>query len=272
MAEFATPGSRLSYTLQPEEDGQGLIFDLMSSANQNQWELIDPVGEAVFGPVSADNPGSRDQGPIPLADGLYSLTFWNTNNELRDWFFQVSSAGAIIDVPEGCAACSALDVVFTFDTSVSMNPVNQAMCDLTADLVQALADDGIPISSRFWGISDEGVATCLTSNVMTELGTAVPGTPPPWMTSLDQCEDGLAGPSENWGPAAAVVSALAPWDEDAVRLLIPVVDEGSYCGDPVNELDIESVYFARQIAAQNDVVVSPLLPTSHPIRCAPWPV
>ncbi|MEE4640090.1 MAG: putative Ig domain-containing protein, partial [Wenzhouxiangella sp.] len=264
VAEFLTPGSRLSYTVQPENDGQDLIFDLMSSASQNRWELIDPVGEAVFGPVNADNATTRDQGPIPLADGVYTLTFSNSENELRDWYFQVARSGAIIDVPEGCAACSALDVVFTFDTSPSMDPVNQAMCDITEELVQALADDGIPISSRFWGISDEGVATCLTSNVMTELGTAVPGTPPTEMTALDQCEDGLAGPRENWGPAAAVVAGLAPWDEDAVRLLIPVVDEGSYCGDPVNDLDIESVYYARQIAAQNDVVVSPLLPTIAP--------
>ncbi len=264
VTEFSTPGSRLSYTIQPEDDGQDLIFDLMSSASQNRWELIDPVGEAVFGPVNADNSTTRDQGPIPLADGLYTLTFSNSANELRDWFFRVARSGAIVDVPEGCAACSALDVVFTFDTSPSMDPVNQAMCDITSELVQVLADDGIPISSRFWGISDEGVATCLTSNVMTELGTTVPGSPPPWMTSLDQCEDGLAGPRENWGPAAAVVSGLAPWDEDAVRLLIPVVDEGSYCGDPVNDFDIESVYYARQIAAQNDVVVSPLLPTIAP--------
>jgi len=264
VTEFQTPGSRLSYTIQPDDDGQGLIFDLMSSANQNQWELIDPVGEAVFGPAIADNPGTRDQGPIPLADGLYTLTFWNTNNDPRDWFFQVSSAGATIEVPEGCAACSALDVVFTFDTSPSMDPVNQAMCDITSELIQVLADDGIPISSRFWGISDEGVATCLTSNVTTELGTTVPGSPPPWMAALDQCENGLAGPRENWGPATAVVAGLAPWDEDAVRLLIPVVDEGSYCGDPVNDFDIESVYYARQIAAQNNVVVSPLLPTIAP--------
>jgi RHS repeat-associated protein len=268
VSEFLTPGSRLSYSVQPEDEGQALIFDLMSSPAQNRWELIDPVGEAVFGPANANNPDTHDQGPIPLADGVYTLTFSNTENEARDWFFRAARSGAIVDVPEGCAACSALDVVFTFDTSPSMDPVNQAMCDITAELVQVLADDGIPISSRFWGISDEGVATCLTSNVMTELGTAVPGSPPSWMTSLDQCEDGVAGPRENWGPAVAVVAGLAPWDEDAVRLLIPVVDEGSYCGDPVTDLDIESVYFARQIAAQNDVVVSPLLPdiASDPVR------
>ena len=265
VAEFPTRGSRLSYTLEPEDDGQALIFDLMSRPLQNRWVLIDPVGEAVFGPANASDQNTHDQGPIPLAAGVYTLTFSNTGNEIRDWFFQVASSGATIEVPEGCAACSALDVVFTFDTSSSMNPVNQAMCDLTGDLIQALADDGIPISSRFWGISDSGTATCLTSDVVTELGSAVPGSPPPWMLALDQCEEGgLAGSTENWGPAAAVVAGAASWDEDAVRLLIPVVDEGSYCGDPVNQFDIESVYYARQIAAQNNVVVSPLLPAIAP--------
>ena len=264
VAEFPTPGSRLSYSVVPDEDGQAVIFDLMSAAAQNRWVLYDPVGTPVFGPANAATTATNDQGPIALASGVYTLEFSNTSNEGRDWLFRVASSGATVEVPEGCAACSALDVVFTFDTSGSMSPVNQTMCDLTADLVQALADDGIPINSRFWGISENGTATCLTSNVTAELGTALPGSPPPWMTTLDQCEDGASGPSENWGPAVAVVASALEWDDDAVRLLIPVADEGSYCGSPVNDFDIESVYFARQIAAQNNVVVSPLLPDIAP--------
>jgi len=268
VAEYPTPGSRLSYNVEPDEEGQALVFDLMSSATQNLWTLHDPVGTPVFGPANANNFSSHDQGPIPLAAGVYTLTFSNADNQAIDWLFRVASSGTTIELPEGCAACSALDVVFTFDTSPSMDPVNQAMCDLTADLVQALADDGIPINSRFWGISDEGVATCLTSNVAAELGNIVPGSPPSFMSTLDQCDDGLAGPRENWGPAVALVASELDWDEESVRLLIPVVDEGSYCGDPVNDFDIESVYYARQIAAQNDVVVSPLLPdiASDPVR------
>ena len=263
-AEFPTPGSRLSYSVVPDEEGQALIFDLMTAANQNLWELHDPVGTAVFGPANASNFNSHDQGPISLASGSYTLTFSNSENEIRDWVFRVASSGGIIEVPEGCAACSALDVVFTFDTSSSMAPVNQAMCDLTADLVQALADDGIPISSRFWGIATTGSASCLTSNVLTELGSVVPGSPPSFMTTLDQCEGGLGGSIENWAPAVAIVADELAWEDGAVRLLIPVADEGSYCGDPVNESDIESVYYAREIAAQNNVVVSPLLPDIAP--------
>ncbi|MEE4329627.1 MAG: hypothetical protein V2J10_02090, partial [Wenzhouxiangella sp.] len=263
-AEFASPGSTLSFTLEPEEAGQSLIFDLMFSASFNQWELIDPVGTSVFGPVNASTPTSHDRGPFPLAGGVYTLVFTNTRNEVPEWLFQVASAETNLTVPEGCAACSALDVVFTFDTSPSMDPVNQIMCDITTELVQVLADDGIPINSRFWGISALGNAECLTSDVATELGTLIPGSPPSFMTTLDQCEDGLAGEIENWGPAVALVANDLPWEPDAVRLVIPVADEGSYCGSPVNESDIDSVYFARQIAAQNEVVVSPLVPSIAP--------
>jgi len=263
-AEFASPGGTLSFTFEPEEAGQSLIFDLMFSADSNQWELIDPVGTSVFGRVNAANPGSHDRGPFSLADGVYTLVFSNTRNLVPEWLFQVATAETNLTVPEGCAACSALDVVFTFDTSPSMDPVNQTMCDITTELVQVLADDGIPINSRFWGISALGAAECLTSDVATELGTIIPGTPPSFMTTLDQCNDGFAGDIENWGPAVALVANDLAWDPDAVRLVIPVADEGSYCGSPVNDLDIESVYYARQIAAQNDVVVSPLVPSIAP--------
>ncbi|MEN1727665.1 MAG: putative Ig domain-containing protein, partial [Pseudomonadota bacterium] len=264
IAEFPSRGARLSYTVQPEQDGQALLFDLMFPADFNQWELIDPVGRRVFGPVNAASVNTHDRGPFALADGLYELVFTNTRSNTPEWLFQVASAGETIVLPEGCAACSALDVVFTFDTSPSMNPVNQTMCDITAELVQALADDGIPINSRFWGIAGLGEATCLTSDITTELGTVIPGTPPPFMTTLDQCDDGFNGAIENWGPAVAVVADQLAWDPEAVRLVIPVADEGSYCGSPVNDFDIESVFYARQIAAQNNVVVSPLLPSIAP--------
>ncbi|MFP4334774.1 MAG: putative Ig domain-containing protein [Wenzhouxiangella sp.] len=263
VAEFPMPGARLSYTFTPDQDGQPLIFDLMSAAG-NQWELVDPVGTPVFGPASAADFTANDQGPVALAAGPYTLTFSNTANQVRDWLFRVGSASGIVEVPEGCAACSALDLLFTFDTSVSMDPVNQAMCDLAGDLVEALADDGIPVNANYWGITENGSATCLNNNVGEQLGSTVPGSPPSWMDDLENCAGFPELPTENWGPAAAIVAERYPWQADAVRLLVPVADEGPYCGDPVDEFDIDSVYFAREIAAQNDVVVSPLLPDIAP--------
>ncbi len=267
-AEMPSVGSRLSYTVTPETDGQSLLFDVMTQASNNTWTLTDPVGTPVFGPVNASSFSSHDRGPFALADGSYELVFSNSSDDAPSWLFRVADASATIEVPEGCAACSALDVVFTFDTSPSMTPVNQTMCNLAGDLIQALADDGIPVSANYWGITQTGSASCLTSNVQEELGATVPGSPPPWMTALDQCTDGGNGTLENWAPAAAVVADGYPWDSDAVRLLIPVADEGSYCGNPVNDFDIDSVYYARDVAIQNSVVISPLFPdiASDPVR------
>ncbi|MFW5816678.1 MAG: hypothetical protein ACOCVP_07450, partial [Wenzhouxiangella sp.] len=264
VAEFPMPGASLSYTFMPDQDGQPLIFDLMSAASGNQWELVDPVGTPVFGPANAADFTANDQGPVALAAGIYTLIFSNTANKVRDWLFRMASAGEVIQVPEGCAACSALDLVFTFDTSVSMDSVNQAMCDLAGDLVQALADDGIPVDANYWGITENGTASCLNNNVRDQLGSTVPGSPPSWMDDLENCAGFPELPTENWGPAAAIVAERYPWQSDAVRLLVPIADEGPYCGDPVDEFDIDSVYFAREIAAQNEVVVSPLLPDIAP--------
>ncbi|MGY6630140.1 MAG: putative Ig domain-containing protein [Wenzhouxiangella sp.] len=265
---FPMPGARLSYLIEPQNDGQALIFDLMETALGNQWTLTDPVGTVVFGPANAANFTLHDQGPVALASGVYTLVFNNPTLQTPDWFFRVRPAVATITVPDGCAACSELDIVFAFDTSGSMSPVNQAMCDLAEELVAVLADDGIPINPVYWGIGNSAGGSCLSSDIATELGPEVPGTPPPWMTTLFECVDGAAGPLENWAPATAILAERYPWTEGAVRLVMPVADEGPYCGDPVNEFDIEAVFYARDFALANDIVVSPLMPdfTPDPVR------
>ena len=265
---YPTPAARLTYTIEPDSDGQALIFDLMDWAPGNQWTLIDPVGTAVFGPANANNFNTHDQGPLALASGSYTLVFSNSSFQVPEWIFRVRTAASTVVVPEGCAACSALDIVFAFDTSGSMSPVNQAMCDLAEDLVAVLADDGIPVNPVYWGITDNAGGSCLSSNVKAELGPEVPGSPPPWMNTLDDCADGTAGPTENWAPATAILADRYPWDDGAVRLVMPVADEGPYCGDPVNQFDVDAVFYARDFAINSDVVVSPLLPdfTPDPVR------
>lgn len=266
-AEISTPGSRLSYTVEPEEDGQALIFDLMSGGGYNLWVLHDPVGTVVFGPANAGNYNSNDQGPIPLAAGVYTLAFSNSRNEAQDWLFRVASSGSTIEVPEGCAACSSLDMVFAFDTSGSMSPVSQSMCDLARDLVDVLADDGIPVSANYWGLVNSNGGSCLSSSVLDEMGPEVPNSPPPWMEFLDVCPSGSLT-TENWAPATAILANRYPWADDAVRLVIPVADDGPFCGQPFDDRDIESVYHARDVAIGNDVVISPLLPeqAADPVR------
>ncbi|MEM6576111.1 MAG: hypothetical protein AAF736_17685, partial [Pseudomonadota bacterium] len=110
--ELPGPGGLLTYSLTPELDGQTLLFDLMTNATDNSWSLIDPVGTAVFGPVNAASFATHDRGPFPLADGEYELIFNNISDDAPSWLFRVADANTTIEVPDGCAACSALDVVF----------------------------------------------------------------------------------------------------------------------------------------------------------------
>jgi len=268
IVEYPMPGARMSYLVEPESDGQVLIFDLMQPAVGNQWTLIDPVGTVVFGPANANNVSAHDQGPFALAGGVYTLIFNNPTLQSPQWFFRVRTAVLTIEVPEGCAACSELDIVFAFDTSGSMQPVAQAMCDVAEELVSALADDGIPVNPVYWGITNTAGGSCLSSDIATELGPEVPGSPPPWMTTLFDCVDGGAGPTENWAPATAILAERYPWTDGAVRLVMPVADEGPYCGDPVNQFDIDATFYGREFALANDIVVSPLMPdfTPDPVR------
>ena len=56
---------------------------------------------------------------------------------------------------------------------------------------------------------------------------------------------------------------LYPWQPagESVRLIIPLADEGPYCGDPVTDLDEAAITHAITIARSNGVVVSPITGT-----------
>ena len=54
-----------------------------------------------------------------------------------------------------------------------------------------------------------------------------------------------------------------PWqpDSSSVRLIIPIADEGSWCGDPVTQNDRDAVAHAIAIARGHQVIVSPITGT-----------
>ncbi len=262
LARFPTPGSTLQYTFQPEVNGQALTADMMSSSPRNRWMLLDPVGTEVFELVSANSP-TQDRGPYPLANGLYTLVLNPSGAGTSEAMFRIAAPVEAVEIPEDCAACGALDIVFAFDTSGSMSNVQNAMCDLAGDLIDAMAGFGVPVTANYWSIATGGThGYCLTHSVEVELGTEVPGNPPAEFADLLDCDGYPAGEQENWGPATAIIADAYPWRADAVRLVVPSADEGSHCGNPVTELDTATALFARNIAIQNEVVVSPLIPES----------
>jgi RHS repeat-associated protein len=262
LSQFPTPGSTLTYSFQPDKGGQALTVDIMNNAPNNRWILIDPVGTPVFDLVNAANP-NQDRGPFPLASGSYSLTLNPHGHSTSEVMFRIAGAVEAIEIPEDCAACGALEVVFAFDTSGSMIGVQNAMCDLAGDLVDAMAGLGVPVTANYWSIATGGThGYCLTHSVEVELGTEVPGNPPSEFSDLLDCAGYAAGEQENWGPVTAIIADGYPWQSEAVRLVVPVSDEGAHCGNPITELDTATVLFSRNIAIQNDVVVSPLIPES----------
>jgi len=101
---------------------------------------------------------------------------------------------------------------------------------------------------------------CLEDHVKSLLGSAVPGSPPAGLETLGSCPGGVEVCSEDWGLAVAVVAGLYPWQPagESVRLVIPLFDEGAWCGNPVTEMDDLSVTHAIAMALANEVIVSPI--------------
>jgi len=166
-------------------------------------------------------------------------------------------------LPDECPQCPPLDVVFVMDTSTSMNDEAGALCQSIGAIVAQLAGQGLTLSPTLLGISDNpgGAYGCLTNNVVNLLGTTVPGSPPPGLELLGACPGGNEVIQEDWGLAAAIVAARFAWTPDALRLVVPISDEGAWCGDPVTSTDGLSIDQAIVVAQANDVIVSPITGT-----------
>src|SRR5690606_3486343 len=63
---------------------------------------------------------------------------------------------------------------------------------------------------------------------------------------------------EDFGRAVAVAAGFHPWTPGALRLIIPIADEGPWCGDPVTAADNASIEHAIDVANAHNVVVSPI--------------
>ena len=155
--------------------------------------------------------------------------------------------------------CGSMDLVFIVDTSGSMKDEAAALCSTLGQVVADLESTGAVVRTTVLGISETPATffPCLTSDVVTLLGDPVPGT-------LDTCDfsSGLSR-FESWGPATAIVAARFPWLLNAVRLVVPVSDEGPCngnrpdgCNDPGDDRD--SILNAGAVASAFGVTVSPI--------------
>lgn len=165
-------------------------------------------------------------------------------------------------VPDDCPVCPPVELVFAMDTSTSMDDEGAALCASMSQVVAYLQGRGVEVIATLLGIANTpgGIYACLTDNVLNVLGDAVPGSPPPEIATLNTCPGGVEVSIESWGQAAAVVAGLYPWRPagESVRLVIPLGDEGPWCGDPVTANDNASVTNAVAVAQANGVFVSPI--------------
>jgi hypothetical protein len=165
--------------------------------------------------------------------------------------------------PDECPDCRNLpvEVSFIMDVSLSMDDEGAALCSNITQVADDLAADLVNIDSELLAIMNPGtgIYSCLTSSVAGEYGTIVPGSPPPDNAILGDCPGGNESPIEDWGRATSVAAGKT-WLEDSVRLIVPLSDEGLWCGDPTLDpgVDRDALVHAIWTAQTNDVIVSPV--------------
>ncbi|MFH1109541.1 MAG: cohesin domain-containing protein [Planctomycetota bacterium] len=198
-----------------------------------------------------------------------ACTFSTECNDGHPCTSDVCSNGVCSNVPIAhCVPCSPsllclpMDVVFVMDTSGSMRDEAAALCAGIGEVIADLNAQGAGARATVLGITQTpgGSFACLTDNVVHLLGGAVPG-------NAGSCPfpDGTS-PYESWGPAMAIVAARFPWTPGALRIVVPISDEGPCdgsrpegCNDPGNDRD--SIDNAIAVALANNVVVSPITGT-----------
>jgi hypothetical protein len=168
-------------------------------------------------------------------------------------------------VPDECPICPPVEVVFIMDTSTSMNDEAAALCGDLHAVITRLEAAGLQVMPQLLAICDlpGGAYDCLTDRIDLSLGTTVPGLPPAGIETLGACPGGNEVCLEDWGRATAVVAGRYGWqpEGESVRVVVPVSDEGPWCGDPVSTLDTSSIDHAIVVAQSTGVIVSPITGT-----------
>lgn len=161
-------------------------------------------------------------------------------------------------IPDQCPVCPALDVVFLVDTSGSMSDEYDVLCEAYSVMAATLENAGVPMTVELNALATGwscGSAQLITSAYPNEVNP-----PDPNGFKLNGC----GSTEENWAPATAVVASNRAWKADAVRVIVPISDEGPLCGDPVTKEDIKAMHYAAKIATLHNVVVSPVMGTGAP--------
>ncbi len=204
----------------------------------------------------------------------------NMNPDVCDISQRVSTDCDSNNVPDECAGCSApVQMVFAVDTSGSMDDEAAVLCTQLNGIITSLQDEGITLDATIYGIGDTpgGDFNCLEATIAGGVGSSdVPGTPPNTVvgnTTYSQQTLGggcgsNSGDEEDWGRGTSVIAGRFAWTANSIRLIVPVSDEGAWCGSNsedsgVNQADLDSVNWAIEVAQDNRAIVSPILASGY---------
>ncbi len=114
------------------------------------------------------------------------------------------------------------DIVFIIDTSCSMNDELQTVCKVIDDIKGLLLASRIDLKTAVYGLGAKLKCASALSKVV-------------WRGALKSAHQ------EDWGPGATWAALKHPWRKDAVRIVIPISDEGSFGGSPWTKEDSEAL-------------------------------
>ncbi|HXU80268.1 MAG TPA: hypothetical protein VN914_02650 [Polyangia bacterium] len=149
-----------------------------------------------------------------------------------------------------------VDVVVTMDTSGSMFDESAALCGGVSSLQAALNGAGISANVQLLAIGapdpgGAGLFPCLTDTVPNLLGNAVPGNAGSCPNVLNQ--------NESWGNSTPIVAQRFNWSTGALRVIVPISDEGPCNGDPCQSPGPDRDSILNAIAQHGSAVVSPIV-------------
>jgi len=144
---------------------------------------------------------------------------------------------------QGPACPMDVDLLFIVDTSGSMNNEWNTLCGNIGTITTDLTAMGYNMNIEIYALEVTIPADTCSTGI------------------LDQtCAGGVQGPRENWGPATGERANNYPWRPLATttRIIMPISDEGPYCGNGCDADDTTSITNAANAADANNVFTFPL--------------
>ena len=213
-----------------------------------------------------DAPDCNDDGEIDVCSVALGRE-GDCDNDYRPDSCEVDDGSDDCDgdgIPDTCPTCEPLDVVFVMDTSSSMDDEGAALCASIVGVVADLQARGIQVQASLWGLTDTPAEyPCLTDSIVNQLGTVLPEPVSGGLGPFAECPGSPEVGSEDWARGTAVVAGNY-WQPGSVgnpnhqRVIVPIFDEGAWCGDPSTAVDEAAVSYVIDVAQANGVAVFPL--------------